>query len=246
MAAPTYVASGTFVHGSGALSPGLPAGWAQNDIFILVVHLRGATSGATAPSGWAHVTSSPAAHNSALESISVMWKRATASESAPSVADPGGDYASARIHAYRGAITSGNPWDVAGATTNSTFSTTFNISGVTTTVTDTRVVINEACFDTATVSGWTNANLSGLTERVDSNGGGSTFTQQALADGTKATAGATGTTTVTISISSFGIAHVMALKGTATATNANAETRTVSTAVNQPRGGVGVKAEVIG
>lgn len=246
MAAPTYVASGTFVHGSGALSPGLPAGWAQNDIFLLVVHLRGATSGATAPSGWAHVTSSPAGHNSALESISVMWKRAGSSESGPSVSDPGGDYASARIHAYRGCPTAGNPWDVAGATTNSTFSTTFNISGVTTTVTDTRVVINEACFDTATASGWTNANLSGLTERVDSNGGGSTFTQQAVADGTKASAGATGTTSVTFSISTFGIAHVVALKGSASNTDANGGNAAVTSTSNQPRGGVGAKAQVIG
>lgn len=245
MAAPTYVATGTFSHGSGSLSPGLPTGWAQDDIFLLVVHARGSSISIAAPSGWTNLTGSPAAHGFALETIAVMWKRAGSSESAPSVADPGGTYAGARISAFRGCPTSGNPWDVAGSHVGHDFASSLSISGVTTTVASTLIAVHVGVFDDVSFSGWSNGNLTSVTERMDGSAGAN-FISIGMATGVKATASATGSTSLSISTSSYPVGHTVALKGVDAGTEASAGTVSNTATVNAPRGGVGAKAQVIG
>jgi hypothetical protein len=105
--------------------------------------------------------------------------------------------------AIRGAAASGNPWDVTAGGVEATDDTSGSIPGATTTVANTLVVTAIAtslpdASSTAKFSGWTNANLTSLTERTDNsvtagNGGG-----LAIATGVKATAGAYGNTAVTL------------------------------------------------
>jgi hypothetical protein len=87
---------------TGALSsngqPGLPSGWAQNDIFVVV-----GVSGPASLTGWTTAVN----HSS----IKVYWKRATSSESAPNF----GSGHTMRMSAYRYALASGNPVEVVGA-----------------------------------------------------------------------------------------------------------------------------------
>jgi hypothetical protein len=120
--------------------------------------------------------------------------------------------------AIRGAVTSGNPWDVTAGGVESTSDTSGSIPGATTTVANTLVVTAIAtslpdASGTANFSAWTNSNLTSVTERTDNtvtagNGGGLGITT-----GVKATAGAYGNTTVTCASSATKGMMSIAIKG---------------------------------
>lgn len=200
-AMPTFVAAGTAQGGTGALTVPAPAGIQNNDILLLLVETRPDQTVA-APSGYAEVTGSPQLTTlTSGTQMSVFWKRTNGTESDITVADSG-DHQVAQILAFRGCVTSGNPWDVSGGAIQDTATTSVSISGMTTTVANTLVVVCCASgTDTATAqfSSWANASLSNVTEQVDSffaaGGGFSCMT------GGKATAGATGTSTATLATS---------------------------------------------
>ena len=124
---PTQTTFGTeaVITPAGSGTPGLPAGWASNDIFLLCVELfnDGAVS---APSGYAAVPGTPQGIGTPGAAASVQqylfWRRATGSESAPTVAIPGAG-GTAIIMGIRGCVTTGNPWSVtAGGTAPSSLS----------------------------------------------------------------------------------------------------------------------------
>lgn len=203
---PNYVAAGSVSYGTGNINPGLPAVWAQNDIFLLFVETANET--VAAPSGWTAVANSPqgtgtAGGNTATR-LSVFWRRATASEFAPTVSDPG-DHAVGQILAFRGCATSGNPWDTTSGDVASSAGTGASIPGATTTVNSCLIVAavtNGTDTGTVQTSAWTNSNLVNLTEIVDSNtssGNGGGF---GIAAGIKALAGSYGYTTATLATSS--------------------------------------------
>ena len=129
-----------------------------------------------------------------------------------------GNHQIARIITFRGVISTGNPWDVTAGNTGSS-STSFAIPGTTTTVDDTLIVAivsNGTDTATAQTSGWTNANLTSLTERADANnraGNGGGF---GVATGIKATAGAYGNTTGNLETASAQGRMSIALKPIAT------------------------------
>jgi len=56
-APPTYQGKGTFTSGAGALSVPVPAGYQDNDIFILFVESE--NQAIATPSGWTQVANSP-------------------------------------------------------------------------------------------------------------------------------------------------------------------------------------------
>lgn len=215
MAIPTFVAAGTFVSGTGAVSPGIPAGYAANDIFLLVCQTL-YNQAVTTPAGWAQVTGSPRSTGdtgfSSSSRITVFWRRATASESAPTIADPG-DHILARIHAFRGCETSGNPWNKTATNFSNDDPGTITFPSVTTTVDNCLIVLcNAGGYDNAFASGYTNSNLGSLTERSDNEAlvgaeGGSLV----VATGTKASIGSTGTTTADQSIYSVNANMTIAL-----------------------------------
>jgi hypothetical protein len=119
---------------------------------------------------------------------------------APTVADPG-NHVYCRIVTVRGAIASGNPWEVVAGGTKGTASTSVSMAAVTTTIQNTLIVhavthnIDNAGAQFSNVA---NANLSGLSEDADAgttsgNGGGF-----AVWDGVLSTPGSTGNTTATV------------------------------------------------
>jgi len=130
MAAPTYVASGGIVKSvSGAsVDCPVPAGHATNDIFLLEV--TGDRAGSlTTPTGWTQVSASPQTNTADATNITdhkpyLYWRRASSgSETSTtlntSALDAGG-YTVARMHAFRGCLTSADPINAAaGSTTNS-------------------------------------------------------------------------------------------------------------------------------
>ena len=84
--APTFVAAGAFVSTStnaATLAPGLPAGWAANDIHVLVA-ARKDTTAMTALAGWTQVANLTGNNSTALRT-EVWWRRAVAGDTAPTV-----------------------------------------------------------------------------------------------------------------------------------------------------------------
>ena len=208
MANPTWFGSGTITSGTGTVTPALPSSIETNDILLLFVETANQAASISNQAGgsWVEVTGSPqgtgTAGGTAATRLTIFWSRYNGTQTAPTLADPG-DHIVARIGAVRGCVTSGDPWDVTAGGVESTSDTSGSIPGVTTTVANTLVVTALAASlpdatGTSQYSGWSNANLTSLTERVDNtvtagDGGG-----LAIATGAKATAGATGNTAVTL------------------------------------------------
>jgi hypothetical protein len=201
----TYVGAGAKASGTGAVTPALPTGWQANDIFLLFCET--ANEAVTAPTGWTEVASSPqgtgTAGGTSATRLTVFWRRATSSETAPTIADPG-DHICAGILAFRNVVETGNPWDVTVGDVLTTASTSVTIPGATTTVPGCMVVVAVATgpdTTTAQCSGWTNTNLQNLQELVDyytNSGNGGGF---GVAAGTMTNAGNYGSTTATVATS---------------------------------------------
>lgn len=201
----SYVAIGTVASGGAAgIGPGLPAGWAEHDIFLLFV--ESANEVVPTPSGWSIAPSSPqgtgTAGGSSATRLSVFWKRATASESAPYIPIVTEDHFIGCILALRGCTRIKDPFDVTSGSVEASSVASATLTGVTTTVTDAWVIIGSAYHQTLNLvppvrfCGVTNAGLSSISVKTDAtyavgNGGG-----LAIATALKATAGATGNTTI--------------------------------------------------
>jgi hypothetical protein len=206
-----FQAAGTQQSGTGAVTVPWPA-HQSGDIALLFVESRSAEAVTlSTPAGFAAVTNSPQfttsdalAPNTGTR-LSVFWARATsAAMASPTVADPG-DHVYARILTYRRVVSSGTPWDVTGGGNKSgTNTTTLTVTGVTTTVANTRVVQAASRNNDSTAAAFsvqTNPGLTGIGERSDAgttsgDGGGI-----GVWDGLRAVAGATGNTTVTVTAS---------------------------------------------
>jgi len=221
---PTYQAAGALTSSAGQTTVSWPT-HQSGDVAFLIIESANQTISLATAAGFAQVTNSPqgtgTAGGTAATRLAVYWKRAaTSSEASPVVADSG-NHQVARIITFRGVIASGNPWDITAGNTASSASTSVSIPGATTTVANTlvlEIVAYGTDTTTAQASGWTNANLASLTERIDNgttnnNGGGF-----AAATGVKATAGAYGTTTATLATSSVQGRMSIALKSDASGT----------------------------
>lgn len=188
-----------------------PASVAVGDIGLLFLETEGdITLSWTDAAGFVEVADSPQDDGDATTGtrLTVLWCRATSTTpTAPVIADTG-NHQYAVILTFRGCVASGNPWDVtAGNTTGGSASTSVSIPGDTTTGANRLVVVaSSTALDNdpnPRFSGWTNADLSDLTERYDDatsagNGGG-----LGVATGGKAAAGAYGATTATLSNASL-------------------------------------------
>ena len=215
---PTYQAVGAAVGGTGAISPAWPT-HQSGDVALLVVETANQAVTLSTAAGFTAVTNSPqgtgTAGGSSATRLTVFWKRATSSaEATPTIADSG-DHQIAKIITFRGVTSSGDPWDITAGSVASSAGTSVSIPTVTTTVANTLVVTivaNATDTSSARTSGWTNSNLTSLTERMDNNttnGNGGGF---GVATGVKAAAGATGATTATLATSSVQGKMTIALK----------------------------------
>lgn len=205
MAMPSVVAVGTVASGTGNITPGLPAGWTDDDILILAVETENQV--ASPPAGWASVNGGTViVATGVVTRLTVLWRRAVAGDAAPTVTDPG-DHAIGRIIAVRGCVAIGNPWTVTASATELVADTSVSIPGATTTVPDCLVL---AMFSTGTdvtstahVTGWANADLATVTEWMDdwtSSGLGGGL---GMCSGEKAVAGVYGATTATVGTGNF-------------------------------------------
>ena len=206
----------------------LPASIATDDILLLFVETENQAASISNQNGgtWAEVTLvSPQGTGTAGgpggTRLTLFWSRYNGTQGNPTVADSG-DHQRGAILAFRGCPTTGDPWDVGAGNVASSASTSVTVPGATTTGADRMCVFgvsNTTDSNTAQLSGgtWTNANLTGIANRVNvnsttSNGGG-----LAVGHGVKTTAGAVGNTTGTLVTSSVQGRIMIALKPAAPA-----------------------------
>ena len=157
----TFVAAGTTAVASGSPtspSPGLPAGWAVNDVFIAQVVSSGTFSSnftfgtITTPATWTLLTGPSDNENANYGLVSrIYWHRAVVADVAPVFVTTGlTPYGWARMVAYRGAVATGSPFEATGTVAINTASTTSTASAVTTTTPGAQVVALNALGFSAT------------------------------------------------------------------------------------------------
>ncbi len=196
MPAPTYVASGGVSKGGiASWTLGLPAGVAEGDLLISVVGYNG-TDALSYPTGWAIV----GAHTGGSQRLYVLWKRAVAGEAGAAMSKASGSPTAARMHAYRGARSAGDPWEVA-PTLRSGTSTAWLGTGVTTASAENLLLhavggVVDANSSTQ-LSGWSSTATGAMTEVGDDFTNSGAGYGVGLAHGVVPTATATGDPTVT-------------------------------------------------
>lgn len=200
MAAPTVRAVGGAASNTTAIAPGLPAGTVAGDLLLMFLETHGGE--AITVSGWTQAPSSPQESLGAGEQtrLTIFYKIAAGGD-ATTTSDSGDHQIGRILGITAGTFDSANPFNVSAGDVGSA-SATQTIPGATTTVDDCLVVV-AACSgkdanSTTYFSGWTNADLTSLTERVDNMtafGGGGGI---GVATGIKASAGAYAATTVTM------------------------------------------------
>jgi len=116
MTAPTFVAAGTFASGTGAITPGLPAGLADDDLLIAIFETA---NQAITLSGWTELASSPQGTGTAgavgAVRLTAFYKFYTTGDTAPTSSDSGNHQAGS-ILAFRGVDTTTPIEDTAGST----------------------------------------------------------------------------------------------------------------------------------
>ena len=179
MAVPTVVGTGAASAGTGDITPALPSGIQADDILILFVESAYGEA-VTAPSGWEEAPNSPIETSSGGTRLSVFWKRAGGSESAPTVTDPG-DHVIGAIIAFRGVIADKFPFlNTKSGTTAASSSKALSITqtqGITDVMYVGAITSGADGKTTGQFSNWASAALTSETERLDAftdlgNGGG--------------------------------------------------------------------------
>lgn len=204
MAIPNYQALGTQFGGTGALTPTWPPTHAIDDIGFMVMETANEPPTLSDPQGFVAVTNVGQGVAGAAGSCGMWlwWCRATIANGmpAPTVADPG-DHMIGRIFTVRGAETSGNPWHLITSDTLLVADTVVTIPGQTTTLAECLVLLfvaNAIDLAASQTSGYTNADLGGVTERFDSNTSSGVGGGVGMASGTKAAAGTYGGTAASL------------------------------------------------
>lgn len=204
MAIPTVIGVGAGSSGLTGTTAAYPAAYTAvaNDLAVTFIQC-GSADTVVPPTNWATVITSVVTTGTASKMVAI-WRRLTAAEAAPAIADPG-DHINARMIVIRGALATGNPWTVVPQqTTELVADTTVSTPSITTVGVDNLILTGfgtgQDIASTAGATGWTNAGLSSVTEQmdnwvIDGTGGG-----LAVATGGKAAAGATGATTATLSL----------------------------------------------
>lgn len=199
------VGGGSQVTGGTGMNPTLPSGSLDDDILILVCSTS-LDATISAPTGWTDL-GQVATGNTAAR-ISVFWKRYVAGGGAPTVTLNSSANGCCQILGVIGCVKNGSPWDatqINNQNGNNGSASEF-VNGITTTVPNALVVVLATINGTTSgagtaFSGWTNSDLSSLTERMDFQGGAMNV---GGATGGKAVPGVVGNTTFTVAASRFG------------------------------------------
>lgn len=215
---PTHQATGAKAEGTGNVTVNWPAHQAD-DVALLFIETS-ATEAAVlgTPAGFVEVTGSPqfddASGGGNHTRLTAYWCRATSGAMAsPVITDPG-NHCEAIIVTYRGCRTFDVPYSaVAGDDTDAVTSAAVTVPSAETDAPNCRIVLaiaNGAAWD---ASGYTNANLTGITERFDDYTGAGNAGQLAIADGEFEGPGDWGPTTATLAGSSNQARMAIALTG---------------------------------
>jgi hypothetical protein len=196
----SYVGSGTVTGdwGASTVTVPYPSGIQAGDLLILLMYRA---YGMAAPSGWTHIRSTQDS-SLPLAAACTYYKYHDTGSSVNVALGISAGSGLGVVFAFRGTASS-SPINANTGNEGSGGTATFN--GITTTV-DNCVVCacgawwqNASGLDTTNFSSWSNANLTGLTEAIDTNwdSGSPAWPGMVLAYGTMATAGATGNITAT-------------------------------------------------
>jgi hypothetical protein len=204
---------------TGTANPGLPAGWAADHIHVLVVESE--NEPVPTMTGWSNVGAGVInVATGTVTSLTIRWRRAVAGDVAPTVPATGtgvGTHSISRIIGFSGCVTTGDPWDVTLFGTEAVADTTVSFPNPANTTQTNDMVVHVFTtgqdVNTAQSSGaGTNANLTGLANRMNNwtnAGGGGGF---AMITGIKATAGSIGATTTTVTTANVKALFTGALK----------------------------------
>lgn len=229
----TYVGAGNIVAATSTTDPTvpLPTGMAANDIILIHVYVRDVTD-TTTITGYTEIAQTDTAN----ASHRWFWKRHSGSESNPVANRSASEDCYARAYAFRGCITTGSPFDVVG--TPAEFSSNpMSVSGITTTVADTMVVLMDGYADNNLASATTTSTDLTWTDIYAESATGADGSLH-MGRATKSATGDTGTITVTYNSSFTGgdqsgclvVAlkgpEVLARSGTASTSSASSATST--------------------
>ena len=222
MPMPVVVGVGVSAAGTGNITPPYPAAYTAIANHVAITFIETTSEIITAPTNWAQVTTINTTSGE-LTRLSAFWRRLTNGEAAPAYTTVA-NHKVGRMIVVSGCRTAGNPFSSNPASLENVSDTTVSIPGTTT------VDANCLCLyafgtgqdtaSTAGATGWANASLASVLERMDdwtSQGVGGGF---AMASGEKAVAGATGAMTATLSLlANFKTLMCIALVGAATVAN---------------------------
>lgn len=202
---PTVVSVGAIAANAAAVTPGMPANIRTNDLLLLFCETENqAISIATQNGGsWALITTATGTGvASAADAVmlSIFYDRYNGSQTAPVTSDSG-DHQMCRMMAIRGVPPTGTPWVIATGTTEAA-DQSWSFPSTSTTVANNLVVVAGAgslpdATTTTEFGALTNANLSGITERVDNTTTAGTGGSLYVATGTAAAVGDYGASTLT-------------------------------------------------
>src|SRR5262245_32339673 len=213
MAAPTFVNRGAYVASTNAMGVPSPASISADDILLLWVCTTNGAASITNSNGgtWAATADSPQSEASNIR-LACSWSRYNGTQGDPTVGDSG-DLQHGVITAWRGCITSGNPWDVTSGGTDANVNTSVTVPGDTTTVADCRVVIGIAIGDDGpTIGNFTNSDLGSIANTDENGSSTGSDSRLGFAHGTKAAAGSYGNSTATLSANETKAYITIALK----------------------------------
>lgn len=167
--APTFVGAGTPDQSIGGLTLAPHASTVANDIMLMVLN-SAALDAFSTPTGWTSVGTS---NDITTSRLTVFFRRFVGGDTNWSVTDSG-DHNLGIILTFRGCPTASTPIDVSSFTSNVSASTSFSVTGVTPTQFRDMIVVCISSLGPSSTSnpaneysGYTNANLSNLTEIAD-------------------------------------------------------------------------------
>lgn len=201
---------------SNPIIPTLPVGWQPDDIFVAAISCAVNVT-PLIPSGWEHVPGSPVTDTDVQ--LNVMWKRAELGDVDPDFGSLSGDGPVARVIAISGCPTSGSPFDAIGTSYDDITSTDVVWPGVTT-VTENCLILEIVANDYDPASNgvnllpMSNANYTGITERMDHQLSGGHGGGLAMVSGVKPYVGATGQSTASFVNAAKKALMTLALKPT--------------------------------
>jgi len=210
---PTFVSAGTEAFAnSGNVTPGLPSGWAADDIQICICYQQDAQDSLsiTGFTKFMEVNDS----TSFSKRFTAAWRRAVGGDSAPTVSGATTDIV-ARITAWRGCVGSGSPIDGTPTTQVTSSNTTINASAITDLATANCMILFAGVGGTqtniASVSGYSGTDPT-FAEAYDHGDFGNLEDYfMALAYGTKTDTSSTGARTATIGGSPTAVVNIGAL-----------------------------------